>query len=204
LNSVPQLIRIDGAMAEAAAAQGQHAEALSAYRRALDLVEGVRSELQESTLRSGFLENKQGMYQGAARSALALDRTADGFAFAERGRARAFLDLLGNQALSKGRTQVLLDEEVRLRTRLAEAPALEPGPEGDPDEAPAEESAEDVVEPRERIEAAERAYRAFLERVRAESREQASLMTVEPVSLQEVQRLLPPGTTLLEYLVTGP
>jgi CHAT domain-containing protein len=200
LNSVPQLIQIDAAMAAAAAAQGQHAEALAAYQRGLERVESVRSELQESALRSGFLDNKQGMYQGAVRSALTLGLTADAFAYAERGRARAFLDLLGNQVLSKGKTQALLDEEVRLRTRLAEARAFESGPESELDEAPAE----DPAEPRERIEAAERAYRAFLERVRAESREQASLMTVEPVSLREVQGLLPAGTTLLEYLVTGP
>src|SRR6185503_6390258 len=44
-----------------------------------------------------------------------------------------------------------------------------------------------------------RDYRAFLERVRKESLEQASLMTVEPVTLPEIQALLPEGATLLEY-----
>ena len=56
---------------------------------------------------------------------------------------------------------------------------------------------------RQQVEGAERAYRAFLDRVRKENLEQASLMTVEPVTLQEVQGLLPEGTTLLEYLVSG-
>src|SRR6266545_984485 len=38
-------------------------------------------------------------------------------------------------------------------------------------------------------------------RARKESLEQASLMAVEPVTLAEIQALLPEGTTLLEYLV---
>ncbi len=40
--------------------------------------------------------------------------------------------------------------------------------------------------------------------VRKENVEQASLLSVEPASLPDIQRLLPEGITLLEYLVTGP
>src|SRR5262249_48674437 len=63
----------------------------------------------------------------------------------------------------------------------------------------------DDVEESERtgaiVEAVDREYRTFLERVRSESREQASLMTVEPVTVPEIQQRLPDGTTLLEYFV---
>jgi len=38
----------------------------------------------------------------------------------------------------------------------------------------------------------EREYQAFLERIRRESGEQASLMAVEPVTVAEIQALLPP------------
>ncbi len=128
-----------------AAEQGRHEEALQAYREAMKLVEELRSGLQEAGLRGFFLEDKQEIYHGAVRSALALGKPEEAFSFAERGRARA----------------------------------------------------------RQQVEAAERAYRAFLDRVRKENLEQASLMTVEPVTLPEVQALLPERTTLLEYLVTG-
>ncbi|MEK7204054.1 MAG: tetratricopeptide repeat protein, partial [candidate division NC10 bacterium] len=50
---------------------------------------------------------------------------------------------------------------------------------------------------------AREAYTAFLARVRAQSREQASLMTVEPLMLPEVQALLGPEAVLLEYFVGG-
>jgi CHAT domain-containing protein len=93
--------------------------------------------------------------------------------------------------LSKGRTRALVDEEVRLRTRLAEA------------KAHTQDSGElaDSEPPQALIEALDQDYRAFLDRVRKENLEQASLMTVEPVTLSEIQALLPAGTTLLEYVV---
>ncbi len=195
LNSVPQLITIQDGIGRSYAAQGRYDEALAAYRRSIELVEDVRGQLQEAELRSGFLEDKQAIYHGAVLSAVALGKVDEAFSYAERGRARAFLDLLGNQAtLSKGKTRALVEEEVRLRARLSEARALaqDEAGEGDPAQA------------RQQVEAAERAYRAFLERVRKENLEQASLMTVEPVTLREVQSQLPEGTTLLEYLVMGP
>ena len=168
-------------------------QALPAFRKALDLVEDLRADLQDPGLRSGFLEDKQQIYHGAVWSALLLGKADEAFSLAERGRSRAFLDLLGSQTvLSKGKTRALVEEEVRLRARLSEAKALAQDATGGGEQASAQKQ----------MEAAERAYRAFLERVRLENREQASLMTVEPVTLQEVQRLLPADTTLVEYLVS--
>jgi CHAT domain-containing protein/tetratricopeptide (TPR) repeat protein len=193
LNHVPQLIFIHNGIGRSHAGQRRFDEALAAFRRALELVEDVRGQLQEAGLRSGFLEDKQVIYHGAVRSALALRKPAEAFSFAERGRARAFLDLLGSQTtLSKGKTRALVEEEVRLRARLSEAQAL----------AQDVTDVGDSARARQQVEAAEQAYRVFLERVRKENLEQASLMTVEPVTLQEVQGLLPEGTMLLEYLVT--
>ena len=180
------------------AAQGRRDEALAAFERAMVLVDELRGELQETGLRSGFLEDKQLIYQDAVGLALTMGRPAEAFGYAERARARAFLDLLGNQTtLSKGRTRALVQEEVQLRAQLAEAQAL----------AQVGAGAEGGDEPslaRQRVEAADRAYRNFLDRVRKENLEQASLMTVEPVTLAEVQGLLPDGVTLLEYQVNGP
>jgi len=186
------LMWINHGLSRALAGLGRAEEALAAAREAVRHVEELRGELGESGLRSGFLEDKQGIYQHAVRAALRVRRPDEAFVLAERSRARAFLDLLGSQTtLSKGKTRALVDEEVRLRARLAEAQARAQE-SGDPEES---------ERPRELTEAAEREYRAFLDRVRRESLEQASLMSVEPVTLPEIQSLLPEGTTLLEYLV---
>ena len=48
----------------------------------------------------------------------------------------------------------------------------------------------------------EEAYRAFFEKVRKADPEQASLMSVEPLTLKQVQALLEPQQTILQYLLT--
>jgi len=174
----------------ALAGLGRTEDALAAAREAVRHIEEIRADLGDASLRTGFFDDRQGAYRQAVYLALQAQHPDEAFALAERSRSRTFLDLLGSQTtLSKGRTRALVDEEVRLRSRLAEAQA-EDAPEADETERPAAQ-----------LEALDRDYRAFLERVRKESLEQASLMTVEPVTLAEIQALLPEGTTLLEYEV---
>jgi len=167
---------------------GRLDEAYASARRATALVEGVRGGLEDPALRASLLDQRQSTYQSAVRVALRLGKTDEAFELAERGRARAFLDLLGNQAvLGNGRTHGLAEEERRLRARLAGAAALDADDEAEVVSVPSGTAARD--------------YRAFLERVRRASGEAATLLSVEPVTLAEIQRLLPAGTTLLEYLV---
>jgi CHAT domain-containing protein len=164
--------------------------AFASTQEAVRQIEETRADLTDPTLRSGFFDTKQGIYQHAILLALQAQRPEEAFALSERSRSRTFLDLLGSQTtLSKGRTRALVDEEVKLRARLAEARA----------EAEDVQSGEDSQRAGARVEALDRDYKAFLERVRKENLEQASLMSVEPVTLSEIQSLLPEGTTLLEY-----
>ncbi|MBI3825936.1 MAG: CHAT domain-containing protein [Candidatus Rokubacteria bacterium] len=186
------LMWLNQGLARALKELGRPDEAFPAAREAVRHVEEVRAELGESGLRSQFLEDKQRIYQLAIRLALDIKKPDEAFALVERSRARAFLDILGNQTtVSKGRTRALVEEEVRLRARLGEARATVQESDDDAESAKA----------RARVDALDRDYRAFLDRVRKENVEQASLMTVEPVTLSEIQALLPEGTTLLEYLV---
>jgi CHAT domain-containing protein len=177
---------------------GRIDEALSSAREAVRYVEELRADLGDASLRGAFLDDKQRIYQHAVLVALQAQHPDEAFALAEQSRSRTFLDLLGSQTtLSKGRTRALVDEEVKLRARLAEAQAQA---QAESQEADAEGSGEG--EPARPVpEGLDRDYRAFLERVRKESLEQASLMTVEPVTLPGIQALLPPDTTLLEYEV---
>jgi CHAT domain-containing protein len=186
------LAHLNQGLARALAGLGRNEEALAASREAVRNVEEIRGELGDAGLRTGYFEDKQGMYYLAVQLALETRHPEEAFELAERSRSRSFLDLLGSQTtLSKGRTKALVDEEVRLRVRLAEAQAQaqEGGEQGESTAA------------RATAEALDRDYKAFLDRVRKENREQASLMAVEPVTLAEIQGLLPEGTTLVEYLV---
>jgi CHAT domain-containing protein len=190
IKRVAGLPRLYQGQSRALAGLGRTEEAFAAARQAVRHIEEIRADLADSSLRSGFSDDKQRIYQHAISLALEAQHPDEAFALAEQGRSRTFLDLLGSQTtLSKGRTRALVDEEVRLRARLAEARA----------QAEDAEEGEESEQARAQAEATAHDYRAFLERVRKESLEQASLMVVEPVTLPEIQRLLPEGTTLLEY-----
>jgi CHAT domain-containing protein/tetratricopeptide (TPR) repeat protein len=179
------------------AERGRHEVALQNFQEAMQTVEDVRSRLEESVLRGLFLEDKQVIYHGAVGSALSLGRVEAAFGFAERGRARAFLDLLGTHtALGKGTASPLVAEEERVTARLSDARAavqLVQTPEAPVAVRSGGTAVRDI---------AVGEFEALMGRIRQESPEQASLMTVEPVTLGEVQKLLPEGIALLEYLVT--
>jgi tetratricopeptide (TPR) repeat protein len=169
---------------------GRMDEALASMRETVRLIEEVRADVIDADLRTEFFEGKQNVYQHAVHLALQAQKPEEAFTLSEQSRSRTFLDLLGSQTtLSKGRTRALVSEEVQLRARLAEAKAEEQQAEG----------VEESTRAKAQADALDRDYKAFVERVRRENIEQASLMSVEPVKLAEIQALLPEGTTLLEY-----
>src|SRR4029077_7387538 len=94
IGSVASLAWLNAGLARALSGLGRSDEALAAARDAVRYVEEQRGELRAASLRSGFLEGRQGIYEDAVRLALQAQRPDEGFALAERSRARAFLDLL--------------------------------------------------------------------------------------------------------------
>jgi len=167
---------------------GKLPEAEDALRKSVAGIEDLRSLLGSETLRESFFEDKAETYEVLVLTLLDQGKVTEAFDIGERARARAFLDLLGNRVmLSRGRSESLITEEQALRQRIN---ALKAQPEDSP-------------ALRRELELAREAYQAFLQRVRQVDREQASLMTVEPLTLPQVQVLMPEGSVLLEYFVTG-
>jgi CHAT domain-containing protein len=120
---------------------------------------------------------------------------ANTFNYNERVRSRVFLDVLGSRAQLSRIKSGVLEEERALQERIAGLKASLTS-EGDEEHGIIDRGAL-ARELRE----AEKAYASFLEKVRKQDREQASLITVDPLTLSEVQQLLDPGTTLIEYFV---
>jgi CHAT domain-containing protein len=167
---------------------GKLPEAEEALRKAVAGIEDLRSLLGSEELRETFFEDKAETYEYLVLTLLERGKVTEAFDVSERARARAFLDFLGNRVtLSRGRSESLIAEERALRERISALKAQ-------PADSPAS---------RRELELAREAYQAFLQRVRQTDREQASLMTVEPLTLSQVQALLPEGSLLLEYFVTA-
>ncbi len=183
---------------------GKLPEAEAVLRKAVAGIEDIRSQLQSEEHRETFVEDKMGAYAHLIQVLFNQRKFSEAFDMSERARARAFLDLLGNRAsLSKGRSAALIAEEKALQERIAQLKARE-ALEDSEEEAPDDITAAPLQSDRQReLDLAREAYTAFLARVRTQSHEQATLMTVEPLTLLEVQAMLGPDTVLLEYFVGG-
>ena len=213
LSQQPQLVdSVERLLGRCYRETGNLPEAEKALRKAVAGIEDMRSQLQSEEHRESFVEDKMGAYAMLIQVLFDQGKRAEAFNLSERARARAFLDLLGNRvSLSRGRTAALIAEEKALQERIAHLKARASFGEEAQDEAEEEEEEEDQkgAQPSSppslqgELDLAREAYNAFLARVRAQSREQASLMTVEPLTLPDVQALLEPDMVLLEYFVGG-
>jgi CHAT domain-containing protein/tetratricopeptide (TPR) repeat protein len=174
---------------------GKPDEAIPHYQRAIQQIESVRSVLQAEEFRQSYFEGQLRAYVRMMDALLLSGKQEEAFNYSEHARSRVFLDVLGSRVQLSRVKSGLLEEERALQERVAGLKArLTNG--GD------EEGEIDKGRLNRELREAEKAYTAFLAKVRKQNREQASLITVEPLALKEVQQLLDPGTTLIEFFVT--
>ena len=174
---------------------GKPDEAIPHYQRAIQQIESIRSVLQAEKFRQSYFEGQFRAYIGMMDALLSSGKPQEAFNYSERARSRVFLDVLGSRVQLARVKSGVLEEERALQERIAGLKARLTG-EGDEEEAI--DRGRLAIELRE----TEKAYTTFLEKVRKQDREQASLIAVEPLALREVQQLLDPDTTLIEYFVT--
>jgi len=172
-------------------------EAIEYYKKAIGNIESSRSQIQSEELRSSYFENQGNAYVGIIRASLSASKPGDAFDYNERARSRTFLDVIGTK-VQLSRVSALAEEERSLRDRIRVLNARLTRQEGGEEQEPI-----DRTQLRRDLTAAEKAYNAFVADVKKENKEQASLMSVEPLTLKEVQERLDPGVTMLEYFVSG-
>ena len=168
---------------------GKPAEAVPYYQKTIEQIESTRALLESEEYRQSYFDGEVNVYERMIRDLMASGRTEEAFNYSERARSRAFLDVLGTKVQLANVKSGLLHEEIALQERIAGLKAKRPS---------ADEYPGDL---RRELREAERAYDSFLAKVRKQNKEQTSLMTVEPLTLKEVQELLQPGITLVEYFV---
>lgn len=174
----------------------QSAEAIPYFLKAIRSIESSRSQLDSEEFRTTFFANKGQTYEGIILAYLRGGNVEQAFNYNERARSRAFLDILGSK-VQLGKQGALTEEETALRAKIGELQAKLRGQAEDDDG----ESDKNPVQARQELNAVQQAYNDFLSRVRKENKEQASLMNVEPLTLDRLQEILDPGVSVLEYFV---
>jgi len=160
------------------------------FQDAVEVLESQIGEIHVEELLSSFLGGYHHWYfDGVIELLVQQGRTAEAFAYAERARARAFLQLLGNHKLGSGlgADASTAREAESLRTQLA---VLERRYSA----TPSAQLATDLNQGRTR-------YEALLKRVKVANPEYESTVRVEPLRLSDVQKDVPPGAALVSYYV---
>jgi CHAT domain-containing protein/Tfp pilus assembly protein PilF len=177
-------------------ALGRDEEAVAAYREAVQLIETVRERLREERFRSGYLEDKHEVYVDLSRLLVRLDRPDEAFSYAEKLRARSYLDLLSDAPIPRltgeqERRELELRQRIRgLQRSLGEEAASEFEPRLRAMEAFAAE-----------LEQAERDYEDFLAGLRDVDADLAATWSLSVPAAAEVRQALPTDTALVEFVV---
>jgi CHAT domain-containing protein/Tfp pilus assembly protein PilF len=172
-------------------------DAVAAYKRAVGIVEAVRSQLLEERYRAGYIEDMFQVYVALVRLLLKLDRPREAFLYSEKLRARSYLDLL-NHASAPVLDPARQEEENELRERIRRV-----------ERAIKEETAKPSPEQRRQalelfsseLAGAERAYQNLLDDLRRSQPQYAAAHALEVPSSEDVQESLPAGTGIIEYVI---
>ena len=177
-------------------AMGRNEEALQHYQKSIGGIERLRSvALNTEEGRAGILAKSHDTYTETADLLVDLHRDSDAFAIAERGRARAFLDML---ALARGGLpdELTADQAKREQALLAQLSSAQEDlwQEG--------LSTREQEQRKAKLTSAEEEMEAFQVEVRHSNPRYASIRYPEPVDVSRVQQdLLDHKTTLVEFLL---
>ncbi|MGM0425621.1 MAG: tetratricopeptide repeat protein [Thermodesulfobacteriota bacterium] len=172
---------------------GNRQEARDFLTRAMEVIEGVRSEIRLDQLKDGFMRGKMSVYETLVSLLVEMGKPREAFNIAERSRARNLIDLLGNQRLTlKGAVdQALYDQQKQLKSRIREYEALLVQAENEAEQKTYEKG----------FNRASDQYRDLMLRIQAEHPELATLVSVNPLTLRKIQDLIEPGVALLAFYV---
>jgi len=180
---------------------GRLQDALKSYMRSITVAENLRASARVDEFKSSLAEQFTGVYQRATLLLVRLDRPVEAFQLTERARARTFLDQIGNAHVdaSKGGSADPLEKERRLNAALAELELRLRQERANP--LP-QQNADLIQSLAAQVTAKQKEYQDTLAELKLANPEYASLRSIAPPALSEVQKLLSKEVTLISYFVT--
>ena len=171
--------------------QGNRGAARELLEAAVKVIEDMRAQIKLDQLKDGFIANKMTVYETLVSLLVNMGLDSEAFHVAERSRARNLIDLLGNQRLSLhgAVNQQLYDGEKRLKNQMAEYETL----------MAQTTDAEERAVYGKALEQARDRYRDLMLEIQLKNPDLASIISVDPLTLAQVQEFLDPGTALLAY-----
>jgi CHAT domain-containing protein/Tfp pilus assembly protein PilF len=180
---------------------GELDQALGAYRQSIAIQEDVRASAGVEELKTSLAGQSASVYEKATLLLMRMNRPQEAFDMAERARARTFLDQLGNTRIDvrKGADTQLVQQEQDLRLELQTLQRSLAQQHALPQNA---QNAEVLRSLGAQIHSRQQDYETLLTRIKLSNPEYASLVSVSPLTLTQIQQRLDADTTLLDYYVT--
>ena len=174
--------------AKIALAEGQKSLAEDMLKKAIDVIEKQRSSINSEAGRIGFVGDKQTAYAELTALLIADGRYAEAFAYVERAKARALVDLLASQKdinVRGGQTE-------QIKTTLAQLDKIED-----------DLSIVAQVEDKENQNKSRAVVLALKKDLQEKAPELAALVSVTTPTTAEIQSKIKDDETLLEYYYAG-
>jgi CHAT domain-containing protein/Tfp pilus assembly protein PilF len=174
--------------------------AIASYQRAIDVTENMQSALKIDEFKASFASEHTDIYEQLINLLWDANRFEEAFNYAERARARAFLDQLANGPMNfrAGVPSNMLAQEQSLQSRITglrnQLLALRnrSSDQQDPDA---------IAHTQAELTTLEKDYAALLIELKRQSPELATLVSVDVASIPDIQSLLDADTTLIVYFV---
>ncbi|HIO39805.1 MAG TPA: CHAT domain-containing protein [Rhodospirillales bacterium] len=156
--------------------------AISFLKRAIDVMERQRASIITEKNKIGFIGDKQTIYRDLIAALVELGRVDEAFEYAERGKARALVDLLASKKSfgkdSAGKIKAKLAELDRLERKSLKLAALKNGSDT-------------------------RSVKIVKRTLKQEMPKVASLVSVTTDKPSDIQSLLRPDEAIVEYFYHG-
>lgn len=181
--------------------QGKRKESLTYFKEAIDILEGLREKLTSSEMKRGFFENKVLAYDLTVEVLWDLGRFEEAFNYTERARARSFLDILGGTMLKvKDEDKEMVSRLQDLETRITSLQEKERQERAKPAE---EQNSAYLEELQKILKKLQQNYFQVKDDLSYYSPEVASLVTVNPLTLDKVRTVLGEEIIFLDYYISG-
>ena len=184
--------------------RGDFTEALEFYKESIEEMESIIDDAGVAELKISLGDQIAELYQRTILLLLHMGEARQAFEFSERARARAFLDLLGNERHKKLKNVPahLLDQREALQSQLSELEFRLREIRKKPDN-PGNQEQLSIL--KQELTENQHEYESLLTKIKIQDAESVTLLRVQTLQLQEIQVLLAsraPRTTLLSYVVT--
>ncbi len=173
-------------------------EAAKAFREAVDVIESIRSDFELPENKEGYLSARLEAYEDLIHVTLKDKKIAEAFEYAQRSKARGFLDTLAEMRVETSRTlppdlqerkENVINQLVEIQSQINEEKQKE-----NPQNAKLQQLEKNRMDFEEQ-------YSTILLEIRRQNPQVAEAQYPQPTSLKQAQALLDDQTILLEYFV---